>query len=78
MTEKKNTCPICKNQLNPAKAEIIIDMYKVTIMASEAYMTAFYAACASVENNKFEYRRLADKLDTLVQRIMEIHAKYIH
>ena len=59
------------DHLEPAKAEIINDLYKVILLTSEAYMTAFYASCASVNNNKAEYRRLADKLDTLAHRIRE-------
>ena len=69
MTEKRNTCPLCENHLEPAKAEITNDLYKGILLTSEAYLTAFHASCASVENNK--YRRLADKLDALTHRITE-------
>lgn len=78
MTEKKNTCPLCGNHLEPAKAEIIIDLHEVTLLTSESYKAAFEGAYASVYNNKCEYRRLLDKVNGLSQRIREIMAKYTH
>ena len=76
MTEKKNTCPLCKSHLEPAKAELINDLYLVTLLNSASYRTAFEGSCASVENNKLEYKRLLEKLKRLTQRIKDINSKY--
>ena len=76
MTEKRNTCPICKNHLEPVKAELINDLYLITLLTSASFRTAFEGSCASVENNKLEYKKLLEKLKRLTKRIKDINSKY--
>ena len=78
MTEKRNTCPLCGNHLEPTDAEKSNDMFNVILLTIEAYKTAFEAACEVVRNNAFEYERLHEKLRNFIRKTMEINAKYIH
>jgi len=76
MSEKKKVCPVCGKQLDPAKAERIIELYEVTILTSEAYKTTFHGAAAATQNNVLEYEIQSKKLDKLLNRVIEIHRKY--
>jgi DNA repair exonuclease SbcCD ATPase subunit len=76
MSDKKKVCPVCANQLDPAKAERTIELYEATLLTSEAYRAAFHGASAATRNNILEYEMQSEKLDKLLNRVIEIHRKY--